>query len=213
MSAPLAAMKPPRRTSTPSTPRYRTRRWSAAGTASEPDSSMNRKMLSTLRAFSSRQPAKYWPAIDGPCNRKRTPPKASPATIHQPFIAAATRPPAEKKVRRDEQAHHRQGRRPGPPRHRHRGLLPAAAGHHAGAGPAAQRGQYRLSGMTVSSPAGITDPHCSQRPKLPAVSRPRASSTSASSRRASTARRKSIRSSRGPGWPSPPPCGASASAL
>ena len=67
---------------------------------------------------------------------------------------------------------------------------------------ASQRGQYLISGVAVSSPAGIADPHCSQEPKLPAASRPRASSTSASFLRAATARRSSAAIS---GWPAPSP--------
>ena len=83
------------------------------------------------------------------------------------------------------------------------------AGNERAAG-ASQRGQYRVSGKTVSSPAGITATHCSQRPKLPAASRASASSVSASFRRAATV----LWSSRSTScWPAAPrPAGAAAAA-
>ena len=78
-------------------------------------------------------------------------------------------------------------------------------------GSASQRGQYLVSGVAASSPAGIADPHCSQDPKRPAASRPRASSRSASFLRAATVRRSRARIS-GSSSPSPVPPGAAAAA-
>ena len=84
--------------------------------------------------------------------------------------------------------------RPGPA-HRESGRAAAAGRGMAGA---SQRGQYRVSGRTVSSPAGIAATHCSQRPELPAASRASASSVSASFRRAATVLWSSRSTS---GWP------------
>ena len=77
------------------------------------------------------------------------------------------------------------------------GVRPAGDRHMVASRAAAQGGQYRVSGMAASSQGGSADPHCSQWPKLPAASRPNASSVSASFRRAVTVRMSSCR---GPCW-------------
>ena len=110
--------------------------------------------------------------------------------------AVTARIPGDDQIHRDERGEDGERYRPGPG-HRDAGRHPAAEDGRGMAG-SAQRGQYRVSGTTVSSPAGMAAPHCSQRPKPPAVSRARASSTSASFRRATTVLRSSRSISR---WP------------